>query len=150
MKAVLAVALVAFIATPCFAQTLTDEEKEKAITLLKKHSEDLAKIAVTKNHKVLERIMAKDAIISDPNGKLFTRDEEVKLLKSAKFKAREMKIQNLKVKFFDKTAVVTGISHVKASVDGKDISGKYSFTQVFMDRGKGWEMIACAGTKLPE
>src|SRR5207237_1570530 len=121
---------------------LSDNEQEKAIQVLKKHSHDLLDIAITQDHKALERIAAEDVMIVDPHGKIFTRNEEVKLLKAGKFKATiaEMKMDHHQVKFYGKTAVVTGISHVKGSFEGKDMMGSYRFTQIFMDSGQGWLM----------
>jgi ketosteroid isomerase-like protein len=163
MRALYTVAMLAIAATWCSgqeagkkdepaAQKMTAEEMEKATPHIKTLSKDLLHIAISRDPKVLERVMAKDVLIVDPEGKLFTRDEETKLLESGQFKATiaDMKTEEHQVKFFGRTAVVTGVSKVKGTFKGKDISGTYRFNQVFMDRGQGWQMVTCLSNVLKE
>jgi len=160
MRILLTVVLLASATSPCLAEdkkpddkkadnkTLSNEEQRKATPVVKKLSEDLLSVAMSRDPKVLERVMAEDVLIVDPHGKVFTRAQEIELLKSGEFKAdsAEMKTDDIQVKFYGTTAVVTGRSTVKAKFAGKDISGTYRFTQIFMDRGQGWQMVTCLST----
>jgi hypothetical protein len=130
------------------AQVMSAAEKAQATPLLKNLSNDLLRIAVTRDPKVLERVMAPDVMIVDPHGKIFNLKQEMDLLKSGQFKAKiaEMKADDLQVKYYGRTAVVTGRSTVKGTFQGKSISGTYRFTQIFMDRGQGFQMVTCLST----
>ena len=46
--------------------------------------------------------------------------------------------------------IVTGSDVEKSSYKGKDTSGKYVWTDVFMMRGGRWQAVASHTTKLPK
>jgi hypothetical protein len=46
------------------------------------------------------------------------------------------------------TAVVTYMTTGRSTYKGKDISGKYGWTDVFMRRGGNWQLVAAHGTAV--
>ncbi len=55
----------------------------------------------------------------------------------------------MKVRVFGDTAIVTGSDTEKSTYKGKDSSGKYVWTDIFVKRNGKWQAVASESTKLP-
>ena len=55
----------------------------------------------------------------------------------------------IKVKIFEKTAVVTGRATLKSHYENHDLSGRYRFTRVYFKRD-AWQIIAYQATRIAE
>ncbi|HYJ83296.1 MAG TPA: nuclear transport factor 2 family protein [Allosphingosinicella sp.] len=53
-----------------------------------------------------------------------------------------MNVRDLKVRVMGDTAVVQGVDEEITSVDGKDTSGKWAFTDIFARRDGRWVAVA--------
>ena len=53
----------------------------------------------------------------------------------------------MKVRVFGTTAIVTGSDTEKSTYKGKDSSGKYVWTDVFVERNGRWQAVASQSTK---
>jgi ketosteroid isomerase-like protein len=114
----------------------------------------------------LESVMHPDCLIVDPNGKTFSKAEELSLVRqqSLQFTGKgegsdfSLKVQQVDVRTFGSdTAVVTGRSVVHGKFRGQDVSGNYRFTQVYKLGNRGaqegqagaetWQMITCLATR---
>ena len=78
-------------------------------------------------------------------GELRTKAEIVKGFQSGAFKYESRTISELKVRVFGDTAIVTGRSTQKGEENGKDYSGDYRFTRVYI-RDKGHWMTEALQT----
>jgi len=107
----------------------------KVVENVKQHSLNLAQISEKMDIEAFENALHDDWFTIDAHGKKFTKAEELKLLRSSNFKPSSIKVQDLEVTVNGDMAIVTGVSTVNASFEGKDISGKYRFTQVFKAEG---------------
>jgi ketosteroid isomerase-like protein len=56
----------------------------------------------------------------------------------------------MKVRIFGNTAVVTGSDTEKSMENGKDTSGKYIWTDVFVKQNGKWRAVASQSTKVPK
>ena len=56
----------------------------------------------------------------------------------------------MKVRIFGNTAVVTGSDTEKSTENGKDTSGKYIWTDVFVKQNGKWRAVASQSTKVPK
>ena len=54
----------------------------------------------------------------------------------------------IKVKIYDKVAVVTGRAMLKSRYENQDLSGQYRFTRVYFKR-VAWQIVACQATRMP-
>ena len=96
----------------------------------------------------LDRMTADDYTFITLRGELRTKAEIVKGFQSGAFKYESRTISELKVKVYGETAVVTGRSTQKGEENGKDYSGDYRFTRVYV-RDKGhWMTVALQTTPI--
>lgn len=105
------------------------------VDTIKQHSTEIARISETMDLAAFDRALHDDWFMVDPRGKRITKKEELDLLRSTDFKPTSIKIEDLHVEVHGDTAVVTGVSNVQASYQGKDISGRYRFTQIYKSGG---------------
>jgi len=61
--------------------------------------------------------------ITDPSGKVSSKSEDLNNLKSGKTKFVSFANEDVKVKIYGKTAIVTGLTMIKGTQDGNDIGG---------------------------
>jgi ketosteroid isomerase-like protein len=103
---------------------------------------DWADALVKRDQAVLDRIEAPDWMLTDPSGTLQTKAQADTTLKSGDHTFESFKIDELKVRVYGDTAVVHGLETEKSNHKGKDTSGQYRFTNVFVKRDGRWQAIA--------
>jgi ketosteroid isomerase-like protein len=79
-------------------------------------------------------------------GELRTKAEIVKGFRSGSFKYDSREISDLNVRVYGDTAIVTGRSNQKGKEDGKDYSGDYRFTRVYVKQDGHWRTVALQTT----
>jgi ketosteroid isomerase-like protein len=94
----------------------------------------------------LDRMTADDYTFITLRGELRTKSEIVKGFKSGSFHYDSRKISDLNVRVYDNAAIVTGRSIQHGKEDGKDYSGDYRFTRVYINHAGRWETVALQTT----
>lgn len=80
--------------------------------------------------------------------KIINKTGKIDLVKS---KARKLEAsdETIKVQLFGDTAIATGISLIKGTFEGQDVSGRYAWTDVWIKIEGRWQCVAEHGSKLP-
>ncbi len=103
---------------------------------------DWAKATVNRDASALDRIEADDYIFTDADGSLVTKKQDIADITSGNLTAESINVDEMKVRVFGDTAVVTGRITTKGQYKGKDISGQYRFTDMFLKRNGKWQAVA--------
>lgn len=111
-------------------QALIQMENEWAVALAKP---DVA---------MFDRLTAPEWTMVDPAGVVNTKAQVLADFKSGVMKFESYKLDDLKVRVFGDTAIVHGLDTEKSSFKGKDTSGQYRFTDVFVKRDGRWLCVA--------
>jgi hypothetical protein len=122
-------------------QTVTQLERDWSQVGLKK--ENLAK-----DLKTLDRILADDWVGLDFQGTANTKAQSIANLKTGSATTQSFELGPMKVRVFGSTAVVTGSDTEKSMYKGKDSSGKYVWTDVFVNRNGRWQAVASESTRV--
>jgi ketosteroid isomerase-like protein len=102
-----------------------------------------------KDSKALENLYAKEYTYTDPDGKVFNRDEDIKDIISQNYKALSPSVlKEIKVDGYGPIVVVKGLSEVKAIQSGKNISGLYRFVDVFTYRDGRWQCVSTQQSRV--
>jgi ketosteroid isomerase-like protein len=96
---------------------------------------------IKKDTGTLDRILADDWVAQTSDGPQ-TKAQALADSKSGDLKMDSWTLVEMKVRVFGDTAVVTGNHHEKSSYKGKDISGHYVWTDVFVKRQGRWQAVA--------
>jgi ketosteroid isomerase-like protein len=138
------VVLVAAAATLLMGQTRREVEQS-----LMQTEREWVEAAQKKDAATLDRILADDWVGQGPTGTA-TKAESLADLKSGDNKLESITLGDMKVRVFGDTAVVTGSDDEKSSYKGKDTSGHYTWTDVFVKRQGRWQAAASQGTRMPQ
>jgi ketosteroid isomerase-like protein len=143
MKNVLLVALLATASS--FGQKPGGAEQE-LIRIEQQMTDALLKGDATAN----ERYLAEGYVFTAPDGTVQDKARAVADVKSGDLKFQSSKLDDIKVRVYGDTAVVTYGSTDNGTYKGKDISGKYRWTDVFVKRNGKWQIVSGQGTPVPK
>jgi len=132
-----------------YAPAQTDSSDEKDVA-------EILKLEELRNQAVLHGdVVALDQMTSDDysfitlRGEMRTKSEILNGFKSGSFHYESREISDLKVRVYgNNTAVVTGRSVQKGTENGKDYSGDYRFTRVYVKQNGRWLTVALQTTLI--
>ena len=114
-----------------------------------KMEQDLANALIKADVAAVEPMVADGSFFTPPDGTTQSKTEFLADLKSGELKIESSTIKDMKVQAADADmAVVTYATTDKGSYKGKDISGEYRWTDVFVKRDGRWQLIAGQGTAI--
>jgi ketosteroid isomerase-like protein len=96
----------------------------------------------------LERMTADDYTFITLKGELRTKADIVKGFASGTFKYQSRSISDLKIRVYGEAAIVTGRSVQEGTENGKDYSGNYRFTRVYVKQNGVWKTVALQTTLI--
>jgi ketosteroid isomerase-like protein len=107
--------------------------------------------AMTKRDIVaLDRILGDDHSVITKDGSVLTKAQEMANYKSEASSNELSDFEPMKVRVFGDTAVVTGGHREKSHNFGKDTSGHYRWTDLFVKRSGRWQAVASELTRVEE
>ena len=102
---------------------------------------DWAQAMAKRDQATLDRILAADYSSTNADGEVSTKAQGDADIKAGVLKYDSFVVDDMNVRLFGDTAVVTGRSTLKGSYKGKDISGQNRFTDVFVRRDGRWQVV---------
>ena len=145
MKHILGLALIGLLAAPqSWAQTPSGD----AQTLIKLEN-DWKQAVINRDAAALQRLYADDYMSTDLEGSSWNKAEDIEIDTKGMFKLLSFKLDDMKVRVYGDTAVVTGrIASKGKDVGNKDVSARYRFTDVFVKRDNRWQCVSSASTPI--
>lgn len=139
---------------PVSAQTIdkTDKKQSKIEAELMQIERDIGAANVRRDKAYFERIEADEFIFTDSGGGLTTKAEDVASLDkpAGEFKLVSYTVDDMQVRLYGNTAVVTGRATTISRGKDREIVGKSRFTDVFVKRGGRWQIVAGHSSRLRE
>ncbi len=97
----------------------------------------------------LDDILSEDLTYTHATGVFETKAEFIAKLKSGQTKYESFAPEDMLVRLYGTTCVVTGMARVKVRVKGEPLSFQLRFTDVYVKKGDRWQMVAWQATRLP-
>ncbi len=97
----------------------------------------------------LDDILSDDLTYTHATGVFETKAEFIAKLKSGQTKYESFAPENMLVRIYGTTAVVTGTARVKVQAKGEHLSFQLRFTDVYVKKDDQWQMVAWQATRLP-
>jgi ketosteroid isomerase-like protein len=124
----------------------TSEAEEEVLKLEKAFTETI----VGNDLEGLGRVVADDWIIIDPNGEIVDRARFFEVIKSGALTHDIMESEDLRVRVYGDSAVVTAITRTKGKFMGQEFGTRERATDVFVKRDRRWQCVLTHLTLFPE
>jgi ketosteroid isomerase-like protein len=136
------------IAVGVQAQTPAHTRSESVEQELLKLEKEWGDALVKPDLAFLDRIQADDFTFTDPEGFVWTKAQSLALLKSGEDVIWSLVSDDMEVRVYGDTAVVTGRNTVKETFKGKDISGQYRWTDTWLKKAGGWQCVVSHSSRI--
>ncbi len=97
----------------------------------------------------LDDLLSDDLTYTHATGVFETKAEFIAKLKSGQTKYESFTPEDMLVRVYGTTAVVTGMARVKVQAKGEHLSFQLRFTNVYVKKDDRWQMAAWQATRLP-
>jgi ketosteroid isomerase-like protein len=104
-----------------------------------------AEAIVNRDMGTLNEIIANDFTGTAWSGDTYSKTKAVDDIEFRIYVAQSLDLENIKVKVFGDTAVVTLTQVEKSKYDNTDCSGRYGYTDVWMKRNGTWQAVSSYG-----
>jgi len=140
------VSLVAFSVFAFLGQAQADTTSVQQT--LMQMERDWGQAAAKNDTAGLDKFVADDWVGIDFEGKSITKAEALADMKSGVSTTQSYEMGPMKVRVLGNTAVVTGSDTEKSTYKGKDSSGRYVWTDVWVMRDGRWQAVASQSVKV--
>jgi len=117
--------------------TVADLEKQRFAAL------------VSKDYAYLDKVLAEDLYYCHSNGLIDNKTSFIQSIKDGKLTYQEMVPEELKVRVYGKTAVITGLCSAKVLSNGQQINTRFRFTDVYVKNKAGWQIVSWQSLRIP-
>lgn len=104
---------------------------------------------VSKDYMYLDKVLADDLFYCHSNGLIDTKVSFIQSIKDGKLTYQEMNAEELKVRIYGKTAVITGVCGAKVLSNGQQLNTRFRFTDVYVKSKAGWQMVSWQSLRMP-
>ena len=153
MRTIILLIILLILPSICSAQKQTSKNlatQGSVVQILTQMSWDEANAFKNYDTAALDRILADDWVLVAVDGQRHTKADLLGELKAHKGALTSVTLDSIVVRVFGDTAVVTGNDEEKhISFDGKDVSGRYAWTDVYVKQKDGrWRIVASHASKI--
>lgn len=124
------------------AQSSADE---KAVADVEKQRFDAQ---VSKNYAVLEQVLSDDLLYTHSSGNTDGKQSYIQSIRDGKSNYAAIEPQEQKVRVYGNTAVINGVCLVKMNNNNQPTELKLRYTDVYVKKGKQWQMVTWQSLRL--
>ena len=141
MRWLIIVASVVLFALNTYAQSRSEREVLAA-------NAAFDRAIVSRDAGAYSRLLADDFIFTSADGKVSNKQKEVDRVRSGGLTFTTGKSDDVRVKVYGNTAVVTGRFTAGGKNEGRDFTFVERYTAVFVKRNGNWQMVAEQATEI--
>ena len=108
---------------------------------LLKLENEFARAVASNNADALDRLLADDWIIVEPDGSIIDKARFLEVIRSGALSHESMKSTDVKVRVYGNTAVVTGLTTSKGKFMGQDFISCERATDIFVKQADRWQCV---------
>jgi ketosteroid isomerase-like protein len=115
-----------------------EPDPEKQVAAL---SERHRVAAVKGDTKALDAVLADDWVVVGPTGEVDTKRQQEQKMKDGSLVFEAIDAKEVKVRMHGDTAIVMGLYHIKATLNGRKVDGVFRNTGVFAKQAGAWRCV---------
>ena len=100
------------------------------------------------NVAVIDHLLADDYVGISANGTIETKTQALAQRKAGTVRITQLDLNDLKVRLYGDTAVVTSKAQLEGTNGESDISGKYRYTRVYSRRLGQWKIVSFEASRM--
>ena len=97
----------------------------------------------------LDALLADDLVYTHASGKVDTKASFLDDIKAGQLRYKVIRPEDPKLSVYGDTAVATGLASFEVNNHGQELNMKLRYTDVWVNRGGQWRMVAWQSTRLP-
>jgi ketosteroid isomerase-like protein len=153
MQLALLLMLVPFVASGQEANngkkgTIRTPNSAKVQALITKMENDRIQAGVRKDVDKIAAVTADDYVMIDFDGKVRNKAATLERIKSSEIQLRSKSLDELDVRIYGNTAIVTGRTTPKGTISGKDFSRPIRYTRVYVKKNEHWQVVSFQQTRV--
>ena len=129
------------------AQIVSTADSSNEEVLLKAEHE-WTKAVVDRDTPFLDRILSDGFVGWDYEGKRYTKADSKHDLSSGEWATTSIRVEDINVRLYGNTAVVTSQAIRKGEYKGQDNTGQFRWTKVYVKTGEQWQVVAQQSTRI--
>jgi ketosteroid isomerase-like protein len=150
MRLLLHILLITSIASAVSCSRSASRDADSTAKDLNDIEQRLAKAWVDGDRNTISAFLAPDWSVIDVGGRFLTKEQVFQEAFAEERKIGALTIDDVKVRSFGDTAVVTGRTTLGGGDRETDSSVVFRFTDVFARRNGGWQVVASQGTAVAQ
>ena len=120
---------------------------ENTASVIAELEQRLAQAWVSRDRPVIEALLASDWTVTDPSGRVLTRQQVLdETFSSSERRIETMTVDDVRVRVLGDVAIATGLTRATGSYRGQQASVALRFTDIFHVRDGRWQVVASQGT----
>lgn len=150
-RMVIIVLFIVAMVSVAFSQQLKAAEEERTRQALMQLERDIGKANIESDYAFFDRVEADEFIFTDAGGGITNKKQDLEGLKQTPnpdVKLTAYDVDDMNVRLYDKTAVVTGRVTTRRLVKGQPMTSQSRFTDVFVWRDGRWQLVAGHSSRI--
>ena len=127
------------VARPVHAQTEAHNEVTQAMEAFRQAS-------LANDADRLDALMADDCTVILVTGRLVMKPQFLAVVRGGSLAIDAFSYDDVAVRIYGNTAVVTHILHIKERISGAPVTGRFRSTRVLLKGDRGWRFVAIHST----
>ena len=100
-----------------------------------------AQAVANNDAEAIDRFLADDWIIVEPDGGMIDKSRFLEVIKSGALSHEMMESDDLRIRLYGNTAIVTALTRSKGKFMGQDFSSCERATDIFVKQGDRWRCV---------
>jgi len=102
---------------------------------------EFAQAVVSNDATAVGRLLADDWIIVDPDGRIIDKSRFLEVIKSGALSHQKMESDDVRVRIYENTAIVTALTMIKGKFMGQDFTSVERATDIFVKQNDRWQCV---------
>ena len=120
------------------------------IDLIRKMETERIQAGVRKDTEAIAAATADDYVQIDFDGKVWNKATAMARIRSSEIQLQSNTIDDVDVRIYGNTAVVTARSIPKGTINGKDFSRPMRYSRVYVNRNGRWQVVLFQLTRIAQ
>jgi ketosteroid isomerase-like protein len=106
--------------------------------------------SVGRDSKALQRLLSEDYMLITEDGEILNQAQAIAGLNDPDLVFENFQTEDVKVRVYGNTAIVTGRYTQKGQQKGVAFSTPYRYTDVYVKKGRAWQLVSAHGSRIKQ